>query len=401
MIDVLITGALGVMGGYVRAAIEQTDDIRIVAGVDLTASDALPYPVYASLDDVKESPQVVLDFSHFSALTSVLNYCISHKTAVVICTTGHSMEQRAEIAAAAKEIPVFFSANMSLGVNLIKRLSQDAAGVLENAFDIELLEKHHNRKIDAPSGTAVMLAEAINESLLHKKHFVYERQSRHEKRGADELGIHSIRGGSTVGEHSVFFYGEDEVVELTHIAHSRKIFATGAVSALRYISQKNPGLYNMDNLFAEEQSVTEIRTLPHQTVFHLMGRITPDLFTKVFELIAKASISVDLITFSFSGVISHLSFSVDNRFSSAISDLIGDLMEKHALTLDMMADLTRITVKGPGMEFEAGVGARVFSTLNAAGIPPLAVGTSEEKIVLLVPGKLADKAEEVLKKEYA
>ena len=401
MIDVLLTGALGVMGGMVRDAISQTQDLRIIAGVDIAPNDSLPFPVYPSLDAVREAPQVVLDFSHFSALSSILDYCLERQLPVVICATGHTMEQRREIQRAAERIPVFFSANMSLGVNLIKHLSQEAASLLEPAYDIEILEKHHNRKIDAPSGTANMLAEAINEAVAQPKSFVYERHSKREPRKKTDLGIHSIRGGTTVGEHSVLFYGEDEVVELTHIANSRRIFATGAVSALRYIAEKGPGLYSMDNLFAEDQAVTDIRSLSHQTLFNLAGKLSPDAFLEIFAAIAQEGIPVDVITYSFSGVISHLTLSVDNAHSAVVTAAISPILDRHGLSMDLMADLSKITIRGPGMEFEAGVGARLFRPLIQAGIPPLSVATSEEKIVLLVPGKMEEQALSLVAQEYA
>lgn len=194
---------------------------------------------------------MIVDFSNVSATGHLLEYCRRTRTPVVICTTGHSEEQLALIRETAKEIPVFRSGNMSLGINLMMEVLKKCASVLGADFDVEIIEKHHNQKLDAPSGTALMLADAVNEALPYDAEYVYDRHERREKRPAHEIGIHTIRGGTIVGEHSVIFSGRDEIIEIKHNANSREVFAAGAVNAAAFLArQTGPGLYNMSDVIA-------------------------------------------------------------------------------------------------------------------------------------------------------
>jgi 4-hydroxy-tetrahydrodipicolinate reductase len=236
------------MGRVITANISGRDDCRIVAGIDLNTASDLGYPVYNSFAEIKEDADVVIDFSHPSVLDSLLTFAKDKSLPVVLATTGFSAVQTEFIKAAAKEVPLFFTFNMSLGINLLVALSRKAASVLEGNFDIEIIEKHHNQKIDAPSGTAIMLAEAINETLDNNMMYEYDRHSKREKRTANEIGIHSIRGGNIVGEHEVIFAGHDEVITLSHRATSKEVFAVGAVKAALYMKGKTAGLYDMNNL---------------------------------------------------------------------------------------------------------------------------------------------------------
>ncbi|MEG1448766.1 MAG: 4-hydroxy-tetrahydrodipicolinate reductase, partial [Oscillospiraceae bacterium] len=183
-----------------------------------------------------------------SLLDALLDYAIASKTPIVIATTGLSQEQIDNIHNAAKEIPVFFTANMSLGVNLLVELAKKATAVLGGQFDIEIIEKHHNKKIDAPSGTALMIADSISSELSEQPEYVYDRQCKREKRSANEIGLHSVRGGTIVGEHEVIFAGPDEILSISHTAMSKEIFATGAINAALYICEKQHGLYSMKDL---------------------------------------------------------------------------------------------------------------------------------------------------------
>ena len=195
---------------------------------------------------------VVVDFSSPSSLTKLLDYCKAKKTACVLCATGYSDEQLTQIENAAKEIPVFRSGNMSLGINLLTALVKKAAAVLGDSFDVEIVERHHKMKLDAPSGTALMLADAAASALPHESEYVYERQSVRQKRGQNEIGISSVRGGTIIGEHEVIFAGNDEVLEFKHTAYSRNVFANGAVSAAIFMADvKAPGLYDMNDVLSE------------------------------------------------------------------------------------------------------------------------------------------------------
>lgn len=249
MTNIILCGCNGKMGHAVQNLVHQREECSIVAGVDITPQEASPFPVYASLEAVQEQAQVVVDFSHPSALSSILEYCRSHPgTAAVLCTTGYSAEQTQEIQKAAKELPLFYSRNMSLGVNLLIELAKKAESVLGDGFDVEIVEMHHNQKIDAPSGTALMIADAINQVRENSMQYVYDRHSQRKKREKKEIGLHSVRGGSIVGEHQVIFAGQSEVLTLSHSAQSKELFAVGAVNAALFMNCKGPGLYDMSHL---------------------------------------------------------------------------------------------------------------------------------------------------------
>lgn len=252
MTKIIMNGCNGRMGQFIVKTVAETDDCEIVCGIDINDSVKNDFPVYRSLAEFDGKADVLIDFSHPSTLTSVLDYAKATKTPAIICTTGLSAEQKAEIGAAAKEVAVFFSANMSLGVNVIIDLAKKATKVLEDNFDIEIIEKHHNQKLDAPSGTALAIADAISETLSGEAQYVYDRHAVRKKRDKNEIGIHSIRGGTIVGEHSVIYAGKDEIIEIKHIATSREVFATGAVKAAKFLAGKPAGFYDMNDLISQE-----------------------------------------------------------------------------------------------------------------------------------------------------
>ena len=248
MIDVCIVGAMGQMGQIIARCIEKDAELRVVAGVDIQTAGAFSYPVYTSLMDMKESPDVVVDFTRADNLPNVLGYCLKNKKPVLICSTAHTPEQKAAVMEACKSIPIFFSYNNSLGVALLKSLIKMCSRVLGEGYDIEIIEKHHNRKVDAPSGTAEMLFNALNEQRDGQLTPVYDRQSTLHRREPNEVGMLSFRGGTYAGEHSVFFAGQDESIEITHTVTSREVFATGTLRAIRYMANREPGMYNMDDV---------------------------------------------------------------------------------------------------------------------------------------------------------
>lgn len=244
---IILSGACGRMGKAVSEAVALSSDCEIVAGIDISTAK-LPYPVYTSFDEIKEETDVIIDFSHHSALGAVLDYAKAHKLPAVIATTGHNEDECAYMETASKEIPVFYSRNMSIGINLMIALAKKAAAVLGDSFDIEIVEEHHSKKLDAPSGTALMLADAIRDTLDTNTEYVYDRHLERRERAKGEIGIHSVRGGSIVGEHEVIFAGKDEVVRIHHSAFSREVFAKGALSAAKYLAGKTAGFYNMENM---------------------------------------------------------------------------------------------------------------------------------------------------------
>lgn len=248
MTKIILSGCLGRMGKAITEIVENTDGAEIVCGFDVAKGER-NYPIYSDYENLDVDADVIIDFSHPSNFENILSFAKAKNISVVVATTGLSAEQKAELKAAADEIPVFFSANMSLGINLLIRLAKMATKVLEKDFDIEIVEKHHNKKLDAPSGTALAIADAIADTMNDDAKYVYERQSVRKQREKSEIGIHAIRGGTIVGDHDVIYAGPDEVITLSHSAQSREVFAQGAVKAAMFMSGKPKGFYCMDDLF--------------------------------------------------------------------------------------------------------------------------------------------------------
>lgn len=240
------------MGQAIIRSVDSGKDFRIVAGIDINAGElasAYTFPVFESISDFPGKADAIVDFSHHTALPALLDYSKKNGTPIVVATTGHTDEELAAMKAAAEHTALFHSGNMSIGINLLIELCREACKTLGESFDIEITEKHHNQKLDAPSGTALMIANALAEE-RNSTDFVYDRHSVRRKRESSEIGIHSIRGGTIVGEHEVLFAGNNEMITLTHTATSREIFASGALRAAAYIASKanTPGLYNMSDL---------------------------------------------------------------------------------------------------------------------------------------------------------
>jgi len=249
MTRIILSGCNGKMGGFITDCVKQKDNCTIVAGIDINTKVNDSYPVFSSPCECKNiEADVIIDFSHPANLENLLNFSIEKRLPIVICTTGLSSEQTEKIKEASKKVAIFFSANMSLGVNLLVELAKKAAKVLGNDFDIEIIEKHHNQKIDAPSGTALMIADAISSSLNEPAQYTYDRYSKRKKREKNEIGICSVRGGTIVGEHEIIFAGRDEIISLSHSAMSKEIFATGAVNAAIFMCGKQNGIYNMGDM---------------------------------------------------------------------------------------------------------------------------------------------------------
>ena len=247
MTEILLQGISGRMGHVLCELAASRADCRIVGGVDLQASAGQP-PVFARLEDVDVHADVLIDFSSPAAADAAIAYCEKARLPYVICTTGLSEETRLALIRLSRSVPVFQSANMSLGINLLIELCKKTSAVLGPGYDVEIIEKHHHNKVDAPSGTALMLADAVNEQAGGAYHYVYDRQSVRQKRDPLEIGISSVRGGSIVGDHEVLFCGPDEVITLQHTAYSRTVFANGALNAAVYLAHKEPGLYSMSDL---------------------------------------------------------------------------------------------------------------------------------------------------------
>ena len=251
MLHIIVSGCNGYMGQVISAIAKGDPEITVVAGFDVKTEKSDDYPVYADPEDFTGAADVVIDFSNPSALDGLIAYGLSRKTPLVLCTTGYSPGQNDLIRESSKAIPIFRSANMSLGVNLLADLVKRACFILGREFDVEIVERHHRRKVDAPSGTALMLADAAADAMNSDPEYVFSRQSRNEPRGANEIGISSVRGGTIVGQHDVIFAGSQEVIELRHSAFSRDVFAVGAIRAAKFIANATaPGLYDMSSVLA-------------------------------------------------------------------------------------------------------------------------------------------------------
>lgn len=249
MVRIIMSGCNGYMGRTVSDIVAADEDAQIVAGIDLTDNGDKAYPVFTNIADCDAEADVVIDFSSPRALDGILAYCTEKKVAAVLCTTGYTEEQLAQIRAAADKTAVMKSANMSLGINMLLKLVKEAAQLLAPAgFDMEIVERHHNLKVDAPSGTALALADSINEALDQKYNYKYDRSQERKRREKYEIGISAVRGGNIVGDHEIIFAGLDEVVEFRHTAYSKSVFAKGAVQAAKYMAGKPAGYYDMQDV---------------------------------------------------------------------------------------------------------------------------------------------------------
>lgn len=392
MVRIMICGVNGKMGQTLAEAASKTEGMCVVAGVDkFPDTRQNPFPVYAQIKECRERADMIIDFSRPEALCDNIRYAQEHSMALIIATTGYSQEEKAQISEAAEHIPVFMSANMSLGVSLQMELCKRAAECLGEAFDIEIVEQHHNQKVDAPSGTALALAEAINETFLDPKELLCGRCTQSQKRGR-EIGIHAVRGGTLTGEHSVLFIGPDEVLEIRHSAQSRQILAYGALRAARFMYGKPAGLFAMNDMISQT-AITNIYKDDGQAMITLSGMpAEPSSIAGVFEDVATGGIKVDIIsqTSPQNGLVS-LSFSLPR------ADLESGLrilkkFETNGTKIIVMASLSKLTVEGAGMQRQYGVASKLFGALAAKDISIDIITTSETKISFCVDAARAAEA---------
>lgn len=249
MVRAIMHGCNGKMGQTITGLVAADEGIEIVAGIDAFDDGRNAYPVFTDTGACNVEADVVIDFSTAAAVDGLLGWCVEKKLPCVLCTTGLSEEQLAKVKEASKQTAVLKSANMSLGINLLLKMLKEAAGVLSPAgFDIEIVEKHHNQKLDAPSGTALALADSMKEELAQDYHYVYDRSTKREKRSKKEIGISAVRGGTIVGDHDVIFAGADEVITFSHRAYSKAVFGKGAVQAAKFLAGKPAGMYDMKDV---------------------------------------------------------------------------------------------------------------------------------------------------------
>ncbi len=401
MLRILLHGASGRMGNTVAELVRREDDMEIVAGVDRYApTRELGFEVYDALDKCAVEADVMIDFSQPGALSGVLEYCMKRGLPLVLCTTGFGEQDIKHIEQASTRIPVFRSANMSLGINLIARLAGEAAAFFGDSADIEIVETHHRGKADAPSGTAVLLADEINAQLNGAKEYVFGRHGAQARRKPAELGIHAVRGGSVVGDHEVMFLGDEERVTISHSAQSRTVFAYGAIEAARYLSGKPPRLYDMHDLLVDKSTVTNVYVERDVAVLTLRGvDAAGGGAAEFFGRMAALNYNLDMISQA-APVAGRVDVSVSLGEADAYRALNALAREQHDWELEICDRQVKVTVEGLGMQRQSGVAARIFALLAKKGVTVTLVTTSETKVSLLVPAADERKAALALREAF-
>ena len=405
MIDIIINGCNGTMGQVVAQAALSDPQVNVVAGIDaLPQANDNPFPTYDSLDECSVDCDVIIDFSRHDAVIPLLSVAAQKNIPVVVATTGISEDDLSFLEEKSQVIPIFLAANMSLGVNLMYDLVAQSAGILSGDFDIEIIEKHHNKKIDSPSGTAYTIANTINDALAKSKFFTYGRHSKDDRRSKDEIGIHSIRGGTIVGEHSVLFAGTDELLEIKHVAYSKQIFAAGALKAAKFLaSVGEPNIYNMADMMAYQTQVTNVYTSRDVAMITLNSLPnSPNIVADIFKELGNHNINIDMIsqTAPVNSRI-NISFTLPEKDLNRAIGIIGPFNAQiPELRTDVFAEISKITVEGLGMEKQAGIAGKVFETMANRDINIKIITTSETKISYIIDTIIEDKAVEALKEAF-
>ncbi len=401
MIRLLISGALGKMGQALAELAAAQEGLSVSAGVDPRAgtpgAPALPFPCFATFEAALGSEaDVCIDFSHPSALPGLMDFVSRRRMPLVLATTGYSDEERRLIAQTATRVPIFQSANMSYGVNVLCELAQAAATALGSAFDVEIVERHHNRKIDAPSGTALMLADSVRAAYPTAKRLVFDRHAVRQARTPEEIGMVVVRGGTVPGTHEVGFYGEDEVVTLQHVAQSRRLFATGALRAARYIAAKEPGLYNMQQLLLEQSLVTNLSIARDVAILSIYGvPATPGEVAALFAAIRDINIDMISQTAPQEGHV-EITFSLPQAaLPQAMAALSGI-----GCAMRHRSHVVKLTVEGQGMAHASGVASRVFNRLASSEVGTHLITTSETKISLCIDTAHEQRAVAAIREEF-
>ncbi|NLZ24956.1 MAG: 4-hydroxy-tetrahydrodipicolinate reductase [Clostridiales bacterium] len=391
MIKLALCGASGRIGRTITKTLIDSKEFEIVFGVDGFKSET-SYPIFSTFADSNLSCDIIIDFSNPSTLDDLLSYALKNKTKVIIATTGHTQEQIEKIRLASKEIAIFKASNMSLGVNLLASLAKEAAKFLGDDFDIEIVETHHNRKLDSPSGTALTLYNSINE--VRELSPVFGRHATSKRREKKEIGIHAVRGGTVVGKHDVHFFGTGEVVTLSHESESTDVFAQGALRAARYLMDKSSGLYDMNSILGDFYAVTAVTGEKGVTLVTVPS-ITMDDMLELFSQIASSGINLDMIS---QGKNADGTYLVSFTLSDGDSHKMFGLLGKTAFT--SLSGTAKLTIEGAGMEHRSGVALEVFNLLKKAGVNLYAVTTSETKISCCINGDALLKAESIIKRHY-
>ncbi len=395
MIRLALNGAGGRMCRTIYKTLIGSTDFDIVYGVDPYPADDLPYPVYRTFGDCVLEADVIIDFSKADSLDEVLSYAVAHKTRLVIATTGHNKEQIKRINYAAKQIPIFYASNMSLGVNLLANLSKEAMKFLGEGYDVEIVETHHNQKLDAPSGTAITLANAINSVRENSLQAKYGRHEKEHRRDKNEIGIHAVRGGTVVGKHDVMFLGAGEQVKLSHEAESKEVFVRGALRASSFLIGKSAGLYDMNSILGDFYAVTTVHGENSVSLVYISSTTEND-FLSLLGSLKNEDVIIDMVSQHYNpdGSIA-VSFSLGDRYLQIAEKLI-----PAELSYTEKVGMSKLTVEGAGMEHKSGVAYDVFSILKDLGVNIYAITTSETKISCCINHDQLEIAENAIKKYY-
>lgn len=394
---IIINGIGGKVGNMLLDTLSNIKDAEIVCGIDKFANPSeYKVPIFNSFDDCNYDADVIIDFSRPEALYSILKYAKAKKINIVLATTGYSEEEQELIKESSKDIAIFQTSNMSLGVNLLAEISKQAAKFLGSAFDIEIIEQHHKMKVDSPSGTAIYIANEINKVFDNNKEYIYGRHSKHDKRETSHIGMHAIRGGTIVGKHEVMFIGTDEVVTLSHDAQSRKVFALGSIRAAQYINEKSTGMYSMDNILGKDYAVTSISSTSETTLITIPS-ITSKNFSKLLSNLADANINLDMI-----------SRIMNNSKTNTVSFTLPDSLNKEAYKIltrlnieyDKREGVGKLLISGAGMVHECGVAEEVFTLLDNYDTDIYAVTTSETEISCCIDSHKRKLSEKLLRDHY-
>nr|MDD6335749.1 4-hydroxy-tetrahydrodipicolinate reductase [bacterium] len=401
MIRILIHGCSGKMGRMVAELAAQDGRFSIVAGVDQNLSGEFPFPTYHKATECPIAADVAIDFTRPESLGDLMGYCVQNGTAAVVATTGLGDRELSRLALAAQSVPVLRSANLSLGVNLLQELCQRAAAFLGDGYDIEITETHHNQKVDAPSGTALALADSLRAGLHTSRRLVFGRHGKNEKRMEDEIGIHALRGGNVVGEHNIYFFGGNETVHLAHSAQSRALFAQGALRAAEFLSRQLPGMYSMKDLLLDDEVVSHLHVDLEQALVAVTGLpADPGCLAAVFD--AVSTINIDMIDQSpASGGVYNVSFTCSTQDASAALEKVNQVLINWpgaSCTLDNQA--AKLTLEGRGMARRSGVAAQAFRTLAGCGAFIKSITTSETKISCLIAPVNVPMAEAALREAF-
>lgn len=401
MVRLIINGATGAMGRTIaQCAAARSDEFQVVAGIARRLpEDYQPeFPLFTSQSDCDVPADIVIDFSMPDALDGVIELAQRLKAGLVIGTTGYKEADYERIKEAGKTIPVFLASNMSLGVNLQIDLVKRAASFLGDPFEVEIVERHHHNKVDAPSGTAMTLAKAIAEQYPDGRELVFERHSVRKKRDRREIGMHSVRGGSIVGDHDVMFIGDDEILEIIHSARSKKVFAQGALRAAQFIYGKEPRVYSMGEIFADLNALTDVYAATGQSAVTLTGvEAAPGPVADIFDAIAAAGVNIDMISQSEPrDGRADISFTLpDEALPAAL-----EALSAWKGNLRYTSGMAKLSVEGFGMEHRPGIAARMFRVLADANVPVKLVTTSETKISYCIDEKDLKTAIEATRKAF-